>query len=211
MHILVTAGPTRESLDPVRFISNRSSGKTGYQIAAAAVQRGHRVTFVSGPVALPAPKGAATIQITTAEQLYRACLRAFPNVDVVIMTAAVCDYRPKRQMTCKLKKGAETMLLDLVQTKDTLAELGRRKRPGQILIGFALEDRRPKASAQAKLIAKNLDAIVLNAPSALADERSKVSVFRNGRWDDWPVMTKRTLAGRLVRLAERLNRDVRGT
>jgi len=206
MHFLVTAGPTREYIDTVRFISNSASGITGYQVAAVAARAGHRVTLVSGPVGLDGPACVERIKVVSADEMCRACLKAFPGIDVLVMTAAVCDYRPKRRGAFKLKKTAPQLSLPMVRTTDILAELGRRKHPGQVLIGFALEDRRAKQSAKAKLVAKNLDAIVLNSPSALGSTRNKVSVYYGGRWHDWPVMTKRALAGRIVRLAQRLAR-----
>ena len=204
MHLLVTAGPTREAIDPVRFISNRSSGVTGYEIAASAVARGHRVTLVSGPVALPAPRGVKLIRVVSADDMYRACMNAFAEVDVTIMTAAVCDYRPKRASLHKIKKTRPVMTLELVRTRDILAELGRRKRPGQILIGFALEDRRGRTAAKAKFTTKNLDAVILNSPAALGAERNKVSIYYDSAWHDWPETSKRALGRRILRLAERL-------
>ena len=204
MHLLVTAGPTWEAIDPVRFISNRSSGVTGYQIAAAAVERGHRVTLISGPVDLEVPGGVKRIRVVSAEDMYRACMNAFGDADVTIMTAAVCDYRPKEPSPHKIKKTKKALTLKLVPTPDILAELGRRKRTGQILIGFALEDRRPKTGAKGKFAAKNLDSVILNSPSALGGERNRVSVYYDSAWHDWPEMTKKALGKRIIRLAERL-------
>lgn len=205
MHWLVTAGPTREYLDPVRFLSNGSSGTTGYEVAQAAASRGHRVTLISGPVSLDRPAGVRRIDVVSAADMYRACLEVFPKIDVVVMTAAVCDYGPKRRHPTKIKKGGEGLAVLWVRTKDVLAELGRRKRVGQVLIGFALEDRRPKTAAKAKLVRKNLDAVILNSPSALGGVRNTVSVYHGGGWYDWPAMTKRRLGGRIVRLGERLH------
>ena len=176
MHFLITAGPTREPLDPVRFISNRSSGQMGYQVAGAALEAGHQVTLVSGPVSLEPPAGSKVLSVVTAEEMYEACLRVYGNVDVVVATAAVCDYRPVRISGHKIKKGAETLTLKMVRTQDTLAELGRRK-TRQILVGFALEDRQPKTAARKKFREKKLDAIVLNSPAALSSSRNQVSVF----------------------------------
>lgn len=204
MHLLVTAGPTREHIDPVRYIGNSASGITGFHIAARAVALGHDVTLVSGPVSLEPPKGVDFVSVVSADQMYRACRRVFPEIDALIMSAAVCDYRPKRRSGHKQKKTAGGLSLPLVRTVDILAELGQRRRADQVLIGFALEDRAARKSAEAKLINKHLDAIVLNSPDALGNSHNTVSVLYHNRWHDWPTMTKRALGLRLVRLAERL-------
>lgn len=204
MNMLVTAGPTREYLDPVRFLSNSSSGNTGYEIAAAGRDRGHRVILISGPVALEPPRGVELIDVISADQMHQACLDVLPAVEAVVMTAAVCDYKPQRCRRHKLKKSADAMDLHLVSTPDILSDLGSRKLSGQILVGFALEDRQPRTSAKAKFVRKNLDAIVLNAPSALGSSRNQVSVYYAGEWHDWPTMTKRALGKRIIRLTERL-------
>ena len=188
MHLVVTAGPTREYLDPVRFLSNGSSGLTGFLAAEAAAARGHRVTLVTGPVALEPPAGVEVVRVVSAEEMYRAVTSVFPTADAVVMTAAVCDYRPARVSPHKVKKSPGSRALTLVRTPDILAELGRRKQPGQVLIGFALEDRRPRAAARDKLRRKNLDAIVLNSPAALGSERNRVQVLAGGRWTKWPAM-----------------------
>lgn len=208
MHILVTAGPTREYIDTVRFLSNGSSGLTGYRVAAAAVERGHTVTLVSGPVSLEPPRKVRLIRTISTGEMYRACTEAFDSVDVVIMTAAVCDYRPVEMSNHKLKKDTKAMTLKLVRTPDILAELGYRKQSGQVLIGFALEDRRAKSSARSKMKNKNLDAIVLNAPTALGSRRNRVNVFYDQSWHQWPDLSKRMVAARIVRLAERLSLNV---
>jgi phosphopantothenoylcysteine decarboxylase/phosphopantothenate--cysteine ligase len=204
MRILVTAGPTREYIDSVRFLSNASSGITGYQIAAAGMKLGHRMTLISGPVSLKPPAGVELIDVASADQMYRACMRHFPRVDAVIMTAAVCDYRPAKQAPYKLKKTSGPMTLRLLPTPDILSELGRRKRSRQILIGFALEDRKPRISARAKVDRKNLDAIVLNSPAAIGNVRNKVDVYHSGRWHAWPDMSKQALGRRLICLTEQL-------
>jgi len=206
MRWLVTAGPTREYLDPVRFLSNGSSGTTGYRVADAADDRGNSVTLVSGPVSLANPGNVKRISVVSTDEMYRACTAALSNVDVVVMAAAPCDYRPRRRSLHKIKKEDRARALELVRTKDILAELGRCKQPGQVFIGFALEDRRPKTAAKDKLTRKRLDAVILNSPSALGRPRNKVCVYHSGRWHDWPEMTKRALGKRIVRLAETLLR-----
>src|SRR4051812_42442823 len=137
--VLITAGPTREPIDPVRFLSNRSSGKMGYAIAEAARAAGHFVTLISGPVCLTPPKGVKFLQIETAVQLRQAVLREAPKNRVIIMAAAVADYSPLKVAPGKIKKQESSLLLRLTKTPDILAELGRRKSKNQVLIGFAAE------------------------------------------------------------------------
>src|SRR5436189_33002 len=138
MRVLVTAGPTREYLDAVRFLSNASSGKMGFACATAAARAGHDVTLITGPVALPDPAGIRTVRVTSADEMYRAVMKAYPRIDAAIMTAAVGDYKPAERFTGKLQKQAETLTLRLVRTRDILKEMGRRK-GSRILVGFALE------------------------------------------------------------------------
>lgn len=160
--ILVTAGPTYEPIDPVRFIGNRSSGKMGYAIANEAVKLGANVTLISGPVALTPPKNAEVIQVETAAEMYEATTAKFEENDVVIMSAAVADFTPMTAATEKIKKADAEMYIELTKTKDILLEIGKRKNK-QILIGFALETQNALENAKKKLIAKNCDMIVLNS------------------------------------------------
>jgi len=206
VRILVTAGPTREHLDSVRFISNPSSGKMGFAVAAAAADRGHTVTLVAGPVELPDPRGVQTIRVVSSTQMARACKARFQACDVVIMTAAVCDYRPSRPARYKLAKRHQARAVTLVPTEDILTSLGRAKPPGKILIGFAMEDRQPRRKARAKLDRKNLDAIFLNGPANIGSDQAEVQLLvRGGRWQPWSRASKRRVAYRIVRLAERLH------
>ena len=206
MRILVTAGPTREPFDSVRFISNPSSGKMGFAVAAAAATRGHTVTLVAGPVGLPEPKGVRTIHVVSSAEMARACKTCFRDSDVVIMTAAVCDYRPARPARRKLAKSREPREITLVPTEDILASLGRRKTRSQILIGFAMEDSQPRRKARAKLERKNLDAIFLNGPANIGSDQAEVELLVRGvQWQPWPRASKRRVADRIVRLAERLS------
>lgn len=161
LRVLVTAGPTREFFDPVRFLSNPSSGKMGYALAEEAHRRGAKVTLVTGPVAI-APPPVKVIAVTTAEEMHRAVLKEAPRAGLVLMCAAVSDYRPAAFSKKKLKKTGKPMTLRLVRTKDILRELGRRKKPGQILVGFAAETDRLEAYALGKMKEKKLDAIVAN-------------------------------------------------
>lgn len=163
LSVLVTAGPTREAIDPVRFISNRSSGKMGYAIAEAAVQRGAQVTLVSGPVALPAPAGIReVVRAEAAAEMEEAVLARAEQMDVIIQSAAIADFRPAQVALQKLKKGDGVDVIALKPTNDFSIILGKRKRPDQILVGFAAETQNLVAHAQQKLASKNLDLIVAN-------------------------------------------------
>ncbi len=162
---LITAGPTREHLDPVRFLSNGSSGRMGYALAAAAVRRGWQVDLVSGPVALPPPRGAAVHAVVSAEEMLRACEPLFEQCDLFIAVAAVADYRPAARSPGKGAKSAGAWRLELVPTVDILKTLAARKRPGQVVVGFAAETGDLEARAQRKREDKRLDWIVANEVS----------------------------------------------
>jgi phosphopantothenoylcysteine decarboxylase/phosphopantothenate--cysteine ligase len=176
MHILVTAGPTREYLDDVRYLSNASSGRMGYAIAAAALRRGHQVDLVSGPVALSPPDGARLVSVVTAEQMYQAALARFDPCDGVIAAAAVCDYRPIERIAGKIKKSGKPLSLQLVETRDVLAELGHRKQH-QWLVGFAVEAEDGTKRAVGKLHSKNCDAIVLNSPNVIGADVTDIQII----------------------------------
>ena len=139
MRIVISAGPTREAIDPVRFITNRSTGKMGYAIAEAARERGLQVTLVSGPVNLERPAGVDFIQIESAADMAQAMKQAAETADIIVMAAAVADYRPKQYSTSKVKKSDGDMCIELERTEDILLSLGKNKKPGQILVGFAAE------------------------------------------------------------------------
>jgi phosphopantothenoylcysteine decarboxylase/phosphopantothenate--cysteine ligase len=161
--VLVTAGPTREPLDPVRFLSNPSSGKMGYELAREAIARGAKTILVSGPTALVPPCGARTEQVTTAAEMERAVLKAFPKADIVVMAAAVSDFRFKAPRSRKAAKDELGPSLAIEKTTDILARLGRSKRAGQILVGFAAETHEAVAHARRKMAAKRTDLMVANA------------------------------------------------
>ena len=180
MNVLVTAGPTREYLDAVRFISNPSSGKMGFACARAAARAGHEVTLVTGPVSLPDPPGLRTIRVVSADDMYRAVMKVYTKSDAVIMTAAVGDYRPAERFVGKLKKNAATLTLKLVRTRDILRALGERKER-RILVGFALEVQDAVHQALVKYKKKNLDYVVLNSPRTFAAARMDCAVYRDGR------------------------------
>jgi len=179
VRVLVTAGPTREYLDAVRFLSNASSGKMGFACASAAARAGHDVTLVTGPVALPDPPRVRTVRVTSADDMYRAVMKVYPRTDAAIMTAAVGDYRPAERFTGKLKKSSETLTLKLVRTRDILKEMGRKK-GSRILVGFALEVQDAVHQALVKYKKKNLDYVVLNTPRTFAADTMDCRVYREG-------------------------------
>jgi phosphopantothenoylcysteine decarboxylase/phosphopantothenate--cysteine ligase len=200
--VLVTAGPTVEDIDPVRFVSNRSSGKMGYRLAEAARDRGARVALVSGPVSLSPPGGVEVVPVRSAEEMQRAVAERVGPATVVIAAAAVSDYRPARASTSKLKKGKGPLTLDLVRTPDILEGLGRAK-AGRILVGFAAETGDILENARKKLEAKNLDLVVANdvtRPGAGfgGDTNAVVLVRRDGSRADVPLASKREVAERIL-------------
>ena len=161
--VLITAGPTYEKIDPVRFIGNYSSGKMGFALAEECRQRGAEVVLVSGPVGLQSPVGIRRIDVESADEMHAACLREFANMDAAILCAAVADFKPATIAPQKIKREGGKLTLELTATHDIAAALGREKRPGQVLAGFALETNNEEANAQKKLKSKNLDFIVLNS------------------------------------------------
>ncbi len=210
MRILITAGPTREFLDTVRFISNPSSGKMGYALAAAGVARGHDVVLVSGPTTLKPPAGVKAIHVVSAAQMAAAAKKTFATVDAAIFTAAVCDYRPALRMDRKLKKKNQRLMLELEPTEDIAASHGRRK-GRRITIGFAMEDHEHRRFAADKLLRKRCDAIVLNGPENVGVDRGSVEVLVAGEeWLEPWHGTKRQIAGRIIKLLERIDAKRQG-
>lgn len=204
MRILVTAGPTREFFDSVRFISNASSGKMGLGIAVEAARRGHRVDLVVGPVQWVAPKGVKTHRVVSAEEMFDACTATFPKCDAAIMTAAVCDYRPARRSKRKIKKTGRSRAVELRPTKDICATLGRTK-GHRIVIGFALEDHDPRRRAEQKLRRKRCDAIVLNHVDTLGASSARVEILRaDTGWLRPQAGSKARIAKAVVDLLEAL-------
>ncbi|HUU83674.1 MAG TPA: phosphopantothenoylcysteine decarboxylase [Phycisphaerae bacterium] len=205
--MLVTAGPTREFFDSVRFISNPSSGRMGYAIAEAALSRGHEVVLVSGPVAIQPPEGVAFVPVVAAEEMFAAATTAFESCGAAIMTAAVCDYRPSRRLPHKLKKQARSRQITLKPTRDICAHLGRIKGK-RVVIGFAMEDHDERLHAEAKLARKQCDAIVLNGIGNVGSQDATVAfVTADGRWSEPITGSKQQVAVHVVQLAERLSRD----
>ncbi len=201
---LVSAGPTAEPLDPVRVITNRSSGKMGFRLAEAARDRGARVKLVSGPSALPDPSGVAVSRVRTAAEMRTAVLSAAGQATVVVMAAAVADYRPRSPSSSKIKKKtADSLTLKLVRTEDILAEIGKRRRPGQIVVGFAAETEKLVERARKKLAAKKLDLVVANDVSEPdagfdSDWNRVVLIGRQGGEEQLPLLSKREVAERVL-------------
>jgi phosphopantothenoylcysteine decarboxylase/phosphopantothenate--cysteine ligase len=207
MRILITAGPTREYIDDVRFLSNASSGRMGAALARAAADAGHTVTLVLGPVRMePTPPGT-TVPVVSADDMRREVLGRAAEADAVIMAAAVADYRPAERTAGKIRKTSDDLTLRLVRTPDILAELGRAKRPGQVLVGFALETENIRENALAKLREKNLDLIVANAPAAIgADSTSVELLFASGNAEPLRDTPKPRAARCIIEAVETLAR-----
>ena len=202
LRVVVTAGPTRENLDPVRYLSNRSSGKMGYAIAQNAAERGARVTLISGPTNLPAPPNVERIDVESALQMHAATARAFADCDVLIAAAAPADFRAANVPNQKIKRGQQTEItLELAANPDIVRECAARKRDGQIVVGFAAETGDPKIEAARKLREKNLDAIVANdvtAPDAGFDvETNRVIWMTPNAATAWPLLRKVEVAARI--------------
>lgn len=179
LEVVVSAGPTREYVDPVRYLSNESSGRMGFSIAAALARRGARVTLVAGPVVLAAPEGVRRVDVVSARDMFAAVRRAFRSADALVMSAAVADWRPSKRLAGKWRKkdgGAETARLELTRNPDILASVARNK-GRRLVVGFALETGDGERRAQAKLRRKNLDYVVLNDESALNAKRSSATIL----------------------------------
>ena len=210
LKILVTAGPTTESIDPVRYISNRSSGKMGYALARAAARRGADVILVSGPTGLNPPSGLSFCPVITAEDMRRSVFENRPGCDIIIKAAAVSDYRPRDCAVQKIKKGAESLSLELVKNPDILAELGSTiEGSPSVLVGFAAETEDLIANAEKKLKSKNLDMIVANDVSRKdagfeTDTNMVKFIYRDGHVDDSPLMTKDKVADLVLDRAKAL-------
>jgi phosphopantothenoylcysteine decarboxylase/phosphopantothenate--cysteine ligase len=208
--ILVTAGPTLEEIDPVRYISNHSSGKMGYAIARQARLRGAHVTLITGPTAIAAPYGVTVVRVESAREMREAVLERLQASDIVIKAAAVADYRPKLRAEMKVKKTASHLAIELEKNPDILAELGALK-GGQLLVGFAAETEDLVANATTKLTQKNLDLIVANDISLEGagfnvDTNIVKLLFRDGRVEELPIMGKDQLAGIILERVEALRR-----
>lgn len=211
LRVLVTAGPSREALDPVRYISNRSSGKMGYALARAAASRGAAVTLLSGPVSLSAPEGVTLVPFMTTQELLERALALVCEQDILIQAAAPADYRPERTAESKIKKRAgQNLTLELVENPDVAATLGEGKRADQVFVGFAAETDDVLQNAREKLERKRLDMIVANdvtAPGAGFDvDTNIVTLITRERTESLPLMSKDEAAGHILRAAVALYR-----
>ncbi len=207
--ILITAGPTYEKIDPVRFIGNYSSGKMGFALAAECAARGADVTLVAGPVSLKTPHAAITrVDVESAEEMYKAATEAFPSCDAAILCAAVADYRPATRADKKIKRTGEGMTMELEANKDIAAALGRQKSAEQCLVGFALETNDGETNAREKLAKKNLDFIVLNSladkGAGFAYDTNKVSIISNEGVTEYPLKSKLEVARDIISHLSRL-------
>ena len=203
MRIVISAGPTREAIDPVRYITNRSTGKMGYAIAEAAREKGLEVVLVSGPVNLERPEGVEFIQIESAAEMAQAMKQSAENADIIVMAAAVADYRPKQYSTSKVKKSDGDMRIELERTEDILLSLGKNKNPGQLLVGFAAETDDLLKNAQGKLERKNLDYIAANIVGVpgrgfAADTNAITLIGRDGSQTEFALQSKKDLAASLI-------------
>ena len=205
MRFLITAGPTREPIDPVRYISNRSSGKMGYAIAEAALTEGHAVTLISGPVTLEPPRNAKLISVSTSDEMFEAVHRHADECDICVLCAAVADYKPVNVSSTKIKKRGAKFSLELIPTRDILDSLGRRQDRQFVLVGFAAETDHVEENAAKKLRAKNCDIIVANdvsgADSGIESDVNEVTIlFRDGGKTEISRALKKNIARDLVKI-----------
>jgi len=215
MRILITAGGTREQIDPVRFISNASSGRMGYALARAALKAGHTVTLITTPTSLRVPKEAKGVKVKTAAQMFDAVKKHFHWCDGLMMAAAVADYTPARPAKTKIKKTGQSLTLTLKPTSDILKWAGKHKNEGRgtkdegrIIVGFALEDKALRTHAEKKLKNKNLDMIVANSPSVIGSDNSSVQIKTpDSPWITIENATKAAIATKIVCLVKKLYRD----
>ena len=202
-HIMITAGPTFEKIDPVRFIGNYSSGKMGFALAEECARRGAKVTLIAGPVSLSVHnKNINRIDIESCEQMYKAATEHFPNADAAILCAAVADFKPATTADSKIKREKDDLIIQLTPTKDIAAELGKMKKDNQVMVGFALETDNEQANAQSKLQRKNLDFIVLNSlrneGTCFRTDDNQISIISAKGQKDFPKKSKTEVAFDIV-------------
>lgn len=212
--VVVTAGPTREPLDPVRFISNRSSGKMGVAIAKAALRRGAEVTFIAGAITVPPPHGAATVQVERTSQMKDEVVKVLPAADVLIMAAAPADFRPVKVAESKIKKRGALAPIELTMNDDILKSTISARKPGAVIVGFALETDDLIENARSKLGAKSLDLVVANDArhhdAAFGADTNRVTILRHGKEPEaLAVMTKDAVADAILDRVESLLKDAR--
>ena len=200
--VLVTAGPTQEAIDPVRYITNHSSGKMGYAMAKVCAARGADVTLVSGPTSIPKPMFVNVVLVTTAKEMFEAVRREAENADIVCKAAAVADYRPKYVNDQKMKKSGEQMVLELEKTDDILKYLGEHKKPGQFLCGFSMETENMVENSRAKLEKKNLDMIAANnlrdAGAGFQGDTNRMTLITRENETALPLLSKEETAARIL-------------
>lgn len=200
--LLITAGPTREPMDPVRYITNHSTGKMGYALAKAAMLRGAQVTLVSGPVSISPPPFVELVPVTEAEEMYQAVVQRAPQADWIIKAAAVADYRPKEVSSEKVKKSEGTLCLEMERTKDILGYLGQHKVPGQFLCGFSMETEHMLENSRKKLEKKNLDMVVANnlkvEGAGFANDTNVVTMITRSQEVSLPKLSKEETAGKIL-------------
>jgi phosphopantothenoylcysteine decarboxylase/phosphopantothenate--cysteine ligase len=205
MHFLITAGGTREYIDPVRFISNASSGKMGFALARAALGAGHKVTLIAAPTTQRPPSGGKIIKVESAAEMFEAVKKHFARCDCLIMAAAVSDYTPARQAKSKIKRTPKSLTIRLKATVDILKWAAAYKKRNQIVVGFALEDKKLRERAERKLREKKLDMIVANSIAAIGAEKSAVEIKERGSgWVSVKNASKDAIARRIISLAEGL-------
>ncbi len=203
-HFLITAGGTREYIDPVRFISNASSGRMGFALARAAIRAGHTVTLIAAPTTIKPPAQADIVSVTSAKDMGDAVKQYFADSDCLVMAAAVADYTPLSTSSVKIKKSKAQMSLQLKRTVDILGWAGAHKRNAQIVVGFALDDKHLLENAEKKLAGKNLDMIVANTPDAIDSEKVTIHVKpRNRNWICFENVSKTVAARRILACIEK--------
>jgi phosphopantothenoylcysteine synthetase/decarboxylase len=204
MHLLITAGGTREYIDPVRFISNASSGKMGYALAQAALKAGHKVTLITTvdtPKLKTKNSKLKTVNVESASQMFVAVKKFFHKCDCLIMAAAVSDYTPVKYSKTKMKKGKKALTIKLKPTADILKWAGKQKLKTKIVVGFALEDKNLKANAEKKLKEKNLDMIIANTPASIGKDVTALDIkIAAGRWQKLKLTTKQSVAKKIISL-----------
>ena len=205
MRFLITAGPTREPIDPVRYLSNRSSGKMGYAIAEAALTEGHHVTLISGPASVEPPRNANLIPVSTSDEMFEAVHRHADKCDICVLCAAVADYKPANVSSTKIKKRDAKFSLELIPTRDILDSLGRRQDRQFVLVGFAAETDHVEENAVKKLRAKHCDIIIANdvsgADSGMESDVNEVTIlFRDGEKTEISRALKKNIARDLVKI-----------
>ncbi len=205
MHFLITAGGTREYIDPVRFISNSSSGRMGYALARAALKAGHKVTLITTHTKLLPPAEAKTVYVETSKEMYAAVKGYFDKCNCLIMAAAVSDYTPVKTAKTKIKKTDSALTIKLRPTPDILKWAGKNRKKDQVVVGFALEDKAVRTSAERKLKEKNLDMIIANTPAAIGAKKTSVQIKTpTSKWTKLAIATKTTIAKKIISLIEQI-------